>query len=267
MSSAGTIASGVAAGASGGSVLGPLGALAGGLLGAAGSWFSGKSSAEAARENYKHRYQWMVKDLMKAGLNPMLAVGSSPGSVPQPSFENIGEGATKGFMAGASAKLINAQIKQSEQTAAAQQAQAQKGFQEAEGQEMQNRITAASPQHIDALRVLDPDTGAPKASSASAQERWDSELALVKEQGAKLKADRELVELNQKLARGELTLQELKIQFAPELAEIETAYRAAMAQAAKNNVPATQADAAFWESAGPLGKFAIFLKQVWGDRK
>lgn len=265
MSSAGSIASGVAAGASGGSFLGPLGSLGGALLGGLGSFFSGKQSSDFAEESYKHRYQWMVKDLRKAGLNPMLAVSNSPGQVPQPNFENIGEGSIKGVQAAQSAKLIQAQIQASNQAAAASQAASQKGFADAESVTIDNTIKKASPAYIDSLKVLDPETGAPKGSSASAQQRQDSELAKLAEEAAKIKADRQLVELQQQLAKGELTLQDVKIRFAPELAKIETAYRDAMAQAAKAGVPAAEADAEFWEQAGPLGKFAIFLKSVWGS--
>lgn len=78
-------------------------------IGAAGSLFSGKQSADFAEESYKHRYQWMVKDLQKAGLNPMLAVQQGAGNVPQAQFPNAGEGAVKGASAAMQARLLQAQ--------------------------------------------------------------------------------------------------------------------------------------------------------------
>lgn len=89
-----------------GAIAGPV---AGGIVGAAGSWFSGKSAADAAEENYKHRYQWQVKDLKKAGLNPMLAVSQGAPNVPQPQFPDIGEGALKGAAVGVQAQLAKKQ--------------------------------------------------------------------------------------------------------------------------------------------------------------
>jgi len=80
-------------------------------IGAAGSLFSSSQSARAAESNYKHRYQWQVKDLKKAGLNPMLAVSQGAPNVPQPQFENVGEGALKGASAAAAARVASAQAK------------------------------------------------------------------------------------------------------------------------------------------------------------
>lgn len=100
---------GAASGAAAGSSLGPWGAIGGAVLGAAGSWFSGKSSADAAESQYKHRYQWQVKDLKKAGLNPMLAVSQGAPNVPQPQFPDIGEGALKGAAVGVQAQLAKKQ--------------------------------------------------------------------------------------------------------------------------------------------------------------
>jgi hypothetical protein len=79
-------------------------------IGAAGSLFSGKQSADFATESYKHRYQWQVKDLQKAGLNPMLAVSQGAPNVPQPSFPNPGEGAVKGAAVGIQGALAKAQM-------------------------------------------------------------------------------------------------------------------------------------------------------------
>lgn len=57
----------------------------GGLLGGAAqggiSYASAQQQQEAQRDAYKHRYQWTVEDLRKAGLNPVLAAQHGAGSV------------------------------------------------------------------------------------------------------------------------------------------------------------------------------------------
>lgn len=57
----------------------------GGLLGGAAqggiSYASAQQQQEAQRDAYKHRYQWTVEDLRKAGLNPVLAAQQGAGSV------------------------------------------------------------------------------------------------------------------------------------------------------------------------------------------
>jgi len=73
----------------------------GSAIGAVGSYMSAKTvsaaSAKAAREtneynreNYKHRYQWQVDDMRKAGLNPALSyttgAGTPTGGVQQTEF-------------------------------------------------------------------------------------------------------------------------------------------------------------------------------------
>jgi len=230
------------------------GALGGAAIGAAGAIFSSKQSADAAEENYKHRYQWQVKDLKKAGLNPMLAVSNSPGSVAQPDFQNVGEAAIKGFSAAQQAKLV------SEQTQA-QRAATNKTIAEAERVEMDNLMIRASPLYQSAKSTLTPsgDVGGP---SAVAEEKWRADLSVVTAQAEKLKQDTEVARLNAELAKGELTLQEVKVRYADALAQIEKAYRSAMAEAEAAKVPQAKAEAAFWENAGELGKLAAFIKSI-----
>lgn len=134
----GGLLTGAASGAATGSLAGPIGAVAGGIIGAAGSYFSGKQSADAAEYNYKHRYQWQMKDLEKAGLNPMLVIGQSPPNVPQPNFPNIGEGAAHGaqaatgaYAARTAAKVAEAQIGNLQASSVASTAAARKANAEA----------------------------------------------------------------------------------------------------------------------------------------
>lgn len=85
-----------------------MSALLSGLLGAGGSLIQGlfgQSSAQASmdfqKEVLQNRNQWMVQDLRKAGLNPILAAGAtSSGSAPgaQAHIDNPGEKAVSSAM-------------------------------------------------------------------------------------------------------------------------------------------------------------------------
>lgn len=115
-----------------------LGSVIGGTVGALGGLFSAKSSRDFAEESYKHRYQWQVKDMQKAGLNPMLAFSQGAPNVPQPNIPNIGESVTHGAQAGAAVaqastarKVAEAQIGQLESSSAANTANARKANAEA----------------------------------------------------------------------------------------------------------------------------------------
>lgn len=64
-------------------------ALLGGAGKAATTWYQNRQAAKQQHEaqdfsaqQYATRYQTQVKDMKKAGLNPMLAAGASPGSAP-----------------------------------------------------------------------------------------------------------------------------------------------------------------------------------------
>lgn len=111
------------------------GAAIGGALGAAGALGSTAQSARAVRVGYKHRYQWQMQDMRKAGLNPMLAVGQAPPQPNKPDVANVGEAAVKGASAGSSAaqqrKLVAAQTSNMEASSAASLAAARKSNAEA----------------------------------------------------------------------------------------------------------------------------------------
>lgn len=126
------VVSSAASGAAAGSWAGPIGAVAGGIIGAAGSYLSGQSSARYAERSYKHRYRWMVNDLKKAGLNPMLAVSQGPGSPPQPDFPNVGEAAVEGAATGAQAASAAQLLREQTNLLEAQGRQAREGARKTE---------------------------------------------------------------------------------------------------------------------------------------
>lgn len=238
------------------------GALSGAISGA-GAWLSGDSSARAAKRMYKHRYQWQMQDMRKAGLNPMLSVSQGAPNVPQPDFPNVGEAAVEGFAKGQSARLMASQVEAAKAATETTRAQGSKAVQEGRAQEMQNLILEASPLYQSAKSTLG-ERGEVRGPSALASERWTQELRQVANSADKAAADADVSRLNADLAKGELSLQAVRLKYADQLAAIEAAYRRAMATAAQAGVPQAQADAEFWENSGAWGKAAMFLKQIIG---
>lgn len=258
----GGLLAGAAGGAASGSVAGPIGAIGGALIGAAGSYFSSKQASDFAETAYKHRYQWQVKDLQKAGLNPMLAVQNSPGSVAQPNFENIGEGALKGASAASAVRLTQLQAKNVEAATRQTEAQTNKTITEAQAQEMQNLILQSSEPYQSAKKTLG-EHGEVTGTSAAGAARWAADLDVTRAQAESIKENTALTRLQKDLAEGEKTLQQVRIDNADELAVVELAYRRAMKDAAAAGVPAAVADSEFWSTAGPWGKWAAFLKSIF----
>lgn len=104
---------------------------------------SAKKAADVAwhrmRKAYKHRYQWQMKDMLKAGLNPILAYQQGAGSVGTPSpadTRDVGAGVRS-----ASAKLMAAPLQQA--TVAATTNSAAKLKKEAEILEIQKKTENA----------------------------------------------------------------------------------------------------------------------------
>lgn len=87
----------------------------GGVFGIGEKLFDNYASAKAATKAFDreqwimgNRYQLQVKDMIKAGLNPMLAAGASPGTPSAPVAQVDRGGAVRGISAVSSAKQADA---------------------------------------------------------------------------------------------------------------------------------------------------------------
>jgi hypothetical protein len=240
---------------------GAIGAIGGAALGALGASSASAKSAAFSKEAAQKRYQWMVADLKKAGLNPMLAFDNSPGQASQPNFENVGEAAVRGAAGGSSAAVARETTKLLQEQQNATRFAANKTAAETKAQEQTNLINEASPLYQSAKATIG-EHGQVTGSSAASTDRWTADLEKTRNEASSLAANTKLSELNSVLAKGNVDLQQVQLKYAEQMAMIEAAYRAAMSKAAEAGVPAAQADAAFWEDAGVLGKLAIFLRNT-----
>lgn len=66
--------------------------MAGAALGEYADRKAQKRAQEFYKHTYKHRYRWAMKDMQKAGINPILAAGFGGSSAPMPSYDSdVGE--------------------------------------------------------------------------------------------------------------------------------------------------------------------------------
>jgi hypothetical protein len=95
-----------------GSILGAVGSLAGGLIDRDTSLKGQSRQAAHTERMYKHRYQWQMEDMAKAGLNPILAYRQSP---PGPTgiggaSSNIASAAATGVSSAVALRRVKAEI-------------------------------------------------------------------------------------------------------------------------------------------------------------
>jgi len=240
----------------------------GGVASALGASSSARAANQQAKYNYKHRYQWQVEDMRKAGINPMLSATQGAGGVPQADVPNIGEAAMKGFSAGAAARMASAQTENIQENTQATRHQGNKAAAEGRAQEMANLLTEASPLYQSAKATLG-SRGEVTGPSAASNEKWAAELDVIKNNAEKVAADTKLVRLNQELAEGEITLQQVRLKYADQIEQFRALYQKSMAEAEAAGVPAALAEGQLWESLGVFGKAVQFLKQFvpQGNRK
>lgn len=70
-----------------------LESILGGLTGGALDFGSSAYAINQSRQNFKHRYQWTMEDMRKAGLNPMLAASMGGGQPPPVQDPKLGQAA------------------------------------------------------------------------------------------------------------------------------------------------------------------------------
>lgn len=97
----------------GGAITSGVIGLAGGLAGNSARSSEAKKGRRFTERQMKHKHQWEMWDLRKAGLNPILAAGGTPGTGPSPvaSQENpVSEGVNSALQA-AQVKNVQAQTR------------------------------------------------------------------------------------------------------------------------------------------------------------
>ncbi|AXH76601.1 MAG: DNA pilot protein [Microviridae sp.] len=223
-----------------------LGSVIGAGIGAAGSLFSGKQSSDFAEKAYKHRYQWQVQDLKKAGLNPMISLGSPAPNVPQPNFPNLGEAAMKGASYGSSAamqaKIGEAQLTNLAFDSDLKNNQAQVAANTARSIDMDNELkTYQLPYGADSARLNMEKLNADAINAGHIAQNSGLENILKSQDVEFSRLDRE-----QKQA----------------LAQIEIKYRGYMAEQARLGINEKAADSKFWDQAGVSGVWVQRLKQL-----
>lgn len=151
-----------------------LGAIGSAGLSAWGASAANEASARASKQLYKHRYQWQVEDMRKAGLNPMLSFSQGAPTPAQPHIGNVGDAAVRGLSVGStalqSARLVEAQID-------ATKAQAQKTYNEAKITEFDADLAQwkRNPENMEIFRRISVES--PQVALDNARKQGDNLFA------------------------------------------------------------------------------------------
>lgn len=215
-----------------------------GAISGGGAMQASAMSAKAQKQMYQHRYQWTMKDLRKAGLNPMLAIQQGAPVPNSPNIQNVGEAAVRGAAAGqqmsTAKQMATAQVENVKTDTALKLAQTNSASAVAASQLMDNEIKAAQMPYA-----------AEQAHVKNEQLNVDLRIAASK--------------LSQQEDLAKMTANELANQ--PIVQQLENEYKRWMNEQAKLKIPEAKADAEFWNKMQSYGKDVPWLLQVIGTIK
>jgi len=223
----------------------------GGAVGAIGNVLSGQSNAKQAREMYQHRYQWEVKDLKKAGLNPALAYGHNAPIPQTQGLEPLGDSITKGMQASAQRGQANAAKALTEAQTRLLNAQSADLV---EGAKLKNQLTRSQ---IGATSASAAYTGAQTANARAQldviRQTW---LQMLQDyQWKSATWDKRMTELDRRLE-----LQGLSI----DRAKLDNEIRTLEKQIKGYQVPMAKAEADFWTQTGSASQVLRMLAALRG---
>lgn len=159
-----------------------------------GDFLAGASNASAMKEAYKHRYQWEVKDLKKAGLNPSLAYGHQPGTPQVGTMPDLGSSAARGYQSAQAGKR---------DAAGARLTSAQAALLEAQTEDLQLNLQLKNALLGAQKPLVEAQTGAAQAQGALAGAQTTTEGKRQEEIDQRITESRERVKLLE--AQGGLT--------------------------------------------------------------
>lgn len=187
-----------------------------------GGWSAGEQSRRTSERMYTHRYQWQMKDLRKAGLNPMLSISNAPPVPAQPIVPDMSQIGSRTGSAYRAARLNDAEV----HVARAQE---------------QGVIASARKTNAEA-QILE---NSPEHSAGN----WMRRQTMFEDLQRKLRVEVESLEQD---------LKGKKLQYATdeELKPLIVSYQRWMAEAARLGIPEAAANARYWEAAGVGGVVA-----------